>query len=101
MAGTLPRGPAEQRLPAPRVADDEVVDEGDADDLGGGLHAAGEGHVLGRGRGVAARVGVEEHHAGGAAEEALLQDLARLDGGAVEGAAVELAVAEEAVPRIQ
>src|ERR1700688_3765005 len=46
-------------------------------------------------------MGVEEDETGGAAEEALLEDLARFDGGAVEGAAVGLLVADQAVADVE
>jgi hypothetical protein len=46
-------------------------------------------------------MGVEEHDAAGAAEQALLEDLARLDRGTLPGAAKDLLVAEEAVTDIQ
>jgi hypothetical protein len=50
---------------------------------------------------VAAWVGMEEHDAAGATQQALLEDLARLDRGAVEGAAEDLLLPEEAVADIE
>ncbi len=51
-------------------------------------------------RRIAARMGVEEDHPGGAAQEPLLEDLARLDRGAVERAAEDLALAQQAMPGV-
>jgi hypothetical protein len=61
-----------------------VVDEVDADEGGGVVHAVGEELVVWGRRRIAARLGAEEDDAGGAADEALPEDLARFDGGAVE-----------------
>src|SRR6202040_646471 len=52
-------------------------------------------------RRIAARVGMEDHDAGGAAQQALLEDLARLDFGAMEGTAEHLRVAEDAMADVQ
>src|ERR1700726_4685023 len=90
-----------QRHPPADRAEDQVVRELDADQLAGLRHASREQQVLGARGGIAARVGVEDHDAGGAAQEALLEDLARLDGGAVEGAAEHLRVAEDAMVDVQ
>ena len=78
-----------------------MIDQAHAHHVRRLVHAPGEQQVLGAGERVAARVGMEEHHAGGAAQQALLEDLARLDGGAVQGAAEDLRVAEQAVPDVE
>jgi hypothetical protein len=44
---------------------------------------------------------MEDHDAGAAAQQALLEDLARLDLGAMEGAAEDLRVAEDALADVQ
>ena len=46
-------------------------------------------------------MGVEEEDAGRAAQQALLEDLPRLDRRAVESAAVDLALAEEAAAAVE
>src|ERR1700688_3543969 len=53
------------------------------------------------GVGSPARVGVEDHDASGAAQQALLEDLARLDVCAMEGAAKDLRVAEDTMADVQ
>src|SRR5690606_38552526 len=65
-----------------RLSDDDVVDDPDSHDLPRLRHAAGEGEILGTGRGIAARVVVEQEDAGGVREQRGGQDAARLDGGA-------------------
>jgi hypothetical protein len=44
---------------------------------------------------------MEEHDAGAAAKQALLEDLARLDFGAAEGTAEDLLVAEQAMADVE
>ena len=44
---------------------------------------------------------MEDHDAGGAAQQALLEDLGRLDLGAMEGAAEDLRIAEDAMADVQ
>jgi hypothetical protein len=78
-----------------------VVDQLDVDHRGGFGHAAGEADVFGAGGGIAAGVGVEQDEAGGAAQQALLEDLARLDRGAVDGAAEDLLVGEEVATDVE
>ncbi|HXO41986.1 MAG TPA: hypothetical protein VN999_11080 [Thermoanaerobaculia bacterium] len=78
-----------------------MIHEFDSDHFCGFGHAAREQDVLGVRRRVAAWMGVEEDEAGGAAEEALLEDLAGFDGGPVECAAEDLLMAEEAAAVVQ
>ncbi len=46
-------------------------------------------------------MGVKEHEASGATQEALLENLARLDRGAMKSASEDLPVAKEAVAYVQ
>jgi hypothetical protein len=78
-----------------------VVEQLDADHRRRCGHAQGELHVFVAWRRIAARVGVKEHRAAGAAQQALLEDLARLDRGAVQGAAKDLLLAEEPVAGVE
>ena len=78
-----------------------MVDELDSDHCRRLGHAAREQPILGAGRWIAGWMGLEEDETGGAAEEALLEDLARLDRGPVEGTAIDLLMTEEAVGGIQ
>ena len=68
-----------ERHPAPGITEDQVVDEGDAQRPPGRRQALGEGVVVGARAGVAARVGVEDHHRGGAEREGGAEDDRRLD----------------------
>jgi hypothetical protein len=72
-----------------------VVDQSDAEDLGGVGKVLGERLVIGTGARLAARVGVKHEDGGGADEESLFEDLAGLDSDAVQSSAVDLTVAEK------
>jgi hypothetical protein len=78
-----------------------MVDQVDADQRRRIGHPPRELQIGVARRRIAARVGMEDHDAGGAAQQALLEDLARLDLGAMEGAAEDLRVAENAMANVQ
>jgi hypothetical protein len=92
--------PFPERRPALGAADDQVVDHLDSHHLAGRDHAAHEGAVLGAGRWIAARAGMEDNHAPSASQESLLEDLSRLDRGPAEGAAVDRSLGDQAASRV-
>ena len=83
------------------MADDDVVEEVDADEVAGLGHATGEGEVLGAGGGIAGGVVVAEDQARGVEGESDLEDGPGLDGSAVEGADVGDGPADQAVAGVE
>lgn len=83
------------------MADDDVVEKPDADEIAGLRYAAGEDEVLGAGGGVAGRVIVAQDQAGGVESESDLEDRSGLDGSAVEGSNVGDGPADQAVAGIE
>src|SRR5689334_10722112 len=101
MTTKLPCTALAERDPAAHAAEDQVVDEAHADELATFGEASGEGEILRRGARVARGMGVEDDHAAGAVQQTLLEDRPRLDRGPIHGAAVELALGDEAVARVE
>jgi hypothetical protein len=78
-----------------------MVNQLDADQRRCVGHPPGEQQVRIAWRRIAAWVGMEDHDAGGAAQQACLEDLARLDLGATKGTAEDLLGAEQAVADVE
>lgn len=96
-----PSAPLPQRHPAPLVADHQVVDEFDADDLAGAVHSPGEGDILPGGGRITGRVVVPDDDASGVEEQGGLQDQTRLDGCPVQRTGKGALPADELVPGVQ
>ena len=96
-----PSSPGFDRQPAPDAPEHQVVHQLDAYQRRCIGHPPREQQIRVARRRIAARVGMEDHDAGGAAQQACLEDLARLDLGATEGTAEDLLVAEEAVADVE
>lgn len=78
-----------------------MIEEADADELAGLGHASGEGQILRARRWVARGMGVEEDETVGAAQESPLDDRPRLDRRAAQGAAEDVALADQAVADVE
>jgi hypothetical protein len=90
-----------ERSPSASCTEDEMVQQFDAHDAGGLGHPADEVPVLGTGRWITAGVSVEERHAACASQQALLQGLAGLDPGVMQGAAVDFLLSDQAVADVE
>lgn len=71
-ASELPTSALAEGNPGPGHAEYQVVDEPNANELAGVGETASKDEILGAGRRVAARVGMEENQAGRAREQAML-----------------------------
>lgn len=96
-----PSSPAPQRDPPMPGAEHQVVEKPHAEQLARVGETAGEGEILGRRRRIPARMGVEEQHAGRGAQQGLLEDGPRLDGGARQGATVQLRLAQQPIAHVE
>lgn len=83
------------------VTEDDMVEERDAEQLPRIAKLTGDGDVLGRRRRVAARVVMNPDEGGGVGKDESLEDLAWMNGSAVQAADGDLFDAEEAVPAIE
>ena len=78
-----------------------MIEQANPDDLPGVRHAAREAQILGtRGR-ISTRMGVKEDQKAGIAEQALLENLSRLDRSAIESAAKQLVVGHQTVSAVE
>ena len=100
-ADTSPGAATGEGDPAARVADDEMVAKGDAEQISGLGQPASNGEIFATRRRVAGRMIVEEDEAGGAEAQGRLEDAAGLDDSALEGAAVGGALADEAMSDVE
>src|ERR1700694_5117075 len=101
LRSSLDGAPLLERYEGGPFANDDVVEELDAEDLAGVGHSPGEVEILGAWCGIAARMIVEQDDRGGVGEQGGREDGSRLDGGPAQRADVGQLMADGTVADVE